>query len=299
MIGVERWPIVAVAGLIALSACTATPPQQPSVVTSPPATTATTTTAATTTTTVTTTTIPPDTTTASPHARPVWLGTRVLPVRPDGFGLAQPTPLDLENRQFETIDVLPPPLDAGFAWTATAVPDDVLARSSWREGCPVDVDDLTYLTLSHFGFDGRFHTGELLVNAAWADDIVEVFRKLHEARFPIEEMRIIRLDEIDAPPTGDGNVTSSFECRPATGSTGWSYHAYGLAVDINPFHNPYVKGDLILPELASSYLDRSLVRPGMVVDGDVVTTAFDDIGWGWGGNWRTVKDWMHFSSTGR
>jgi D-alanyl-D-alanine carboxypeptidase len=211
----------------------------------------------------------------------------------------QPTPPELEDRQLETVDLLPPPPDAAFAWTSSRIPADVLARSSWNESCPVGVDDLTYLTLTHVGFDGRFHTGEMIVNSDWADRIVEVFRRLHEARYPIEEMRVVRRDEIDAAPTGDTNLTSSFECRPATGSTGWSYHAYGLAIDINPFHNPYLKGDLVLPELASAYLDRSEARPGMVIDGDAVTTAFADIGWGWGGNWRTVKDLMHFSSTGR
>ena len=69
-------------------------------------------------------------------------------------------------------------------------------------------------------------------------------------------------------------------------------------IDINPFHNPYVKGDLVLPELASAYLDRENVRPGMIIEGDVVTLAFAEIGWGWGGNWKSLKDWMHFSLSG-
>jgi len=88
-------------------------------------------------------------------------------------------------------------------------------------------------------------------------------------------------------------------CRPAVGSDNWSAHAYGLAIDVNPFHNPYLKGDLVIPELASAYTDREDVRPGMIVAGDVVTEAFADIGWSWGGNWNTLKDWMHFSTTGR
>lgn len=121
---------------------------------------------------------------------------------------------------------------------------------------------------------------------------------LRYARFPIEQMRVIRAEEIDAHPTGDFNETTSFVCRPAVGSTSWSQHAFGLAVDINPFHNPYNKGDLVLPELASTYLDRTELRPGMVVPGDVVTSAFLDIGFGWGGNWSTLKDWMHFSFSG-
>jgi hypothetical protein len=171
-------------------------------------------------------------------------------------------------------------------------------RSTWTEECPVTLAELAYVTVSHWGFDERFHTGELMVNAAFAEEVVEIFRSLHDARFPIEQIRVIDAYEIELHPTGDFNDTTSFVCRPAVGSSGWSQHAFGLAIDINPFHNPYLKGDLVLPELASTYTDRADVRPGMVVVGDVVTDAFGDIGWGWGGNWNSLKDWMHFSQSG-
>ena len=260
----------------------------------PPATATTTTTVA-----ATTTTAPPTTTTTiSPFAPPDWLGTRPLPLRPDGHGEVLPTPDDLVDRAFGTPDLLPPPPDDEYHWTVSDVPDDVLARSSWIPECPVGVDDLVYVTVSHYGFDGEFHTGELLVNATVAMDLVEVFRRLHEERFPIEQMRVVRLDEVDDPPTGDWNETTSFVCRPAVGSENWSRHAYGLAVDINPFHNPYEKADLVIPELASFYTDRSEIRPGMLVAGDVVTSAFAAIGWTWGGNWNSLKDYMHFSTDG-
>ena len=92
--------------------------------------------------------------------------------------------------------------------------------------------------------------------------LVTVFRRLYDARFPIEEMRITTQAEQDAPPTGDGNDTGAFACRPVRGATSYSQHAYGLAVDVNPFQNPYLKGDLVLPELASSYRDRGPAPPG-------------------------------------
>jgi hypothetical protein len=247
-----------------------------------------------------TTTAPTTTTTAapSPYARPDWLGTRLLPLRPDEFGEVLPTPPELIDRAFETPDVFPPPAGDEFEWTIQPVPDDVLIRSTWTPECPVTVEELAYLNVSHWGFDQKFHTGELLVNASVADDLVEIFRRLHEIRFPIEEMRVIRLEEIDAHPTGDWNDTTAFVCRPAVGSGSWSQHAYGTAVDVNPFHNPYLKGDLVLPELASVYLDRPDQRPGMIAAGDDVVQAFAAIGWGWGGNWNSLKDWMHFSLSG-
>ena len=249
--------------------------------------------------TTTITTAPTTTTTVSPFARPDWLGTRVLPLRDDGFGEVQPTPSELGPRAFQTLDLLAAPAGTGFEATIEPVPDNVVARSTWRDECPVALDQLRYLSIVHWGFDGDRHTGEMIVNVEVAEDVVWVFEQLYDAGFPIEQMRVIALEELDAPPTGDFNDTTSFVCRPVVNSSSaWSQHAYGLAVDINPFHNPYEKGDLVLPELASYYLDRTRAEPGMVVEGDIVTQAFAELGWGWGGNWNTLDDFMHFSRNG-
>lgn len=284
-----------------LTACTSASDTTTTLSDAPETTRAPTTTTVTTAPSTTTTTSAATTTTTipDPHAPPDWLGTRPLPLRPDGFGEVVPTPPELVDRAFATVDLLEPPDGEIFESSVGAVPPDVLDRSTWDPACPVGVEDLAYVTVSHWGFDGVPHTGELLVNAGVADDIVEVFSRLYDARFPIEQMRVIRADELDAPPTGDGNITTAFVCRPAVGSTSWSMHAHGLAIDINPFHNPYLKGDLVLPELASAYTDRDTVKAGMITEGDEVTTAFDDIGWHWGGRWSTLADWMHFSTNNR
>ena len=221
-----------------------------------------------------------------------------LPLRDDGYGVAQPTPPDLVDRRLPTRDLLPPPADGRFASTVAAVPADVLARSTWSPRCPVARADLRYLTVSFRGFDGAAHTGELLVAAGVADDVVAVFAELFAADFPIEAMRVVDRAELTAPPTGDDNTTTAFVCRPIVGSTSWSAHARGLAVDINPFQNPYRRGDLVLPELASAYLDRGRVLPGMILDGGPVVAAFARIGWTWGGRWRSPVDLHHFSETG-
>jgi len=247
----------------------------------------------------TSTTMVTTTTTVNPFARPDWLGTRLLPLRPDGHGEVQPTPPELVDRRLETVDHLDPPASDEFVATIEPIPGEVLARSSWTDECPVAVEGLRYLTLAHHGFDGKIHTGEMIVNADFAEDVVEVFRRIFEAEFPIEQMRVTRLDEVDDHPTGDFNETGSFVCRPAVGSGIWSMHAFGLAIDLNPFHNPYWKDDLVIPELASAYTDRDDVRPGMILPGDLAVEAFADIGWSWGGDWNTLKDWMHFSASGR
>ena len=238
---------------------------------------------------------------------PAWLGQRQLPRTANGLGEIRPTPAELRDRRFTLPDHLEPLPGDGFASRVESVPNDVLARSSWSDECPVDADDLRWVRLAFWGFDGRRHAGELLLHADAADEMVQVFSRLYAARFPIEEMRITRAEEIDAEPTGDGNNTGAFTCRPVHGTTYWAQHAYGLAVDVNPFQNPYIKppgakgvpGDMLIPELAAAYLDRSRQVPGMIRPGDTVVQAFASVGWQWGGNWQKAKDFMHFSANGR
>ncbi|SNT50610.1 D-alanyl-D-alanine carboxypeptidase [Asanoa hainanensis] len=226
-------------------------------------------------------------------AAPTWLGTRVVKT-----GVAQPTPPELRNRSIVTVDDLPPPADGRFHATNRAVPADVLARSSWTKACPVAATDLRYLTVSFRGFDGRAHTGELLVNAKAATDLIKVFRQLFAANFPIERMHISSAADMNAPSTGDGNTTEAFACRPVRGQKAWSQHSYGLAVDVNPFQNPYQKAKVVLPELATSYLDRTNLKPGMVAHTNAGVKAFASIGWQWGGDYHSLKDYMHFSANG-
>jgi hypothetical protein len=231
----------------------------------------------------------------------VWrVGARPLPLRPDGFGKVLPTPAVLRDRRLPTLDRLPPPPGGRFRSSVRPISAAVRARmgTTWKPGCPVGLADLRYVTVSFRGFDGRAHTGELVVHRRVAAGVVSVFARLWRARFPIEEMRLVTGADLEARPTGDGNNTAAFVCRAARRQTRWSAHAYGLAIDVDPFQNPYHRGDLVLPELASAYLDRGDRRPGMIHPGDVVTTAFAAIGWTWGGTWRSPKDLMHFSATG-
>ncbi len=247
-------------------------------------------------------TLTPHPVTAIATTPPPWLGKRVLPRTPAGHGRIEPTPKELRDREFTLPDTLPELPGAGFAAKVRPAPSSVIARSTWRPGCPVAADQLSWVQLTFWGFDHERHTGELLVNRSVATDVVSVFHELYRDRFPIEQMTITTKAEQTAPPTGDGNDTSAFDCRPTRGSTSFSQHAYGLAVDVDPFQNPYSKGTppnrVVLPELASSYLNRSWDRPGMISPGGPVVRAFARIGWGWGGSWHSLKDRMHFSANG-
>ena len=231
--------------------------------------------------------------------RPAWLGQRELPRRPDGYGEIRPTPRVLRDRRLRSVEHLPPPPSGRFRASVSRPPRAVLERSTWSRRCPVARSELRYVRVVFHGFDEQPHTGELLVHADVAANMVDVFRALYRARFPIEEMRVVDGPELDLPPTGDGNNTTAFVCRPSRGATSWSQHAYGLAVDVNPFHNPYVKDDVVLPELASSYTRRAVQRPGMHQPGGVAVRAFAAIGWEWGGHWSSLKDYMHFSRDNR
>jgi hypothetical protein len=175
-----------------------------------------------------------------------------------------------------------------------------LERTSWHPGCPVSLGRLRYLRISYWGFDRRAHLGEMVVNVSAVRDLRRAFADLFAARFPIRRMRLVdRYGGSDYASIQADN-TSSFNCRDATGSSRWSEHAYGLAIDINPIENPYVYADNTTTHPASDpYLDRADVRPGMAVAGGTLVRAFDAIGWGWGGRWPRPTDFQHFSVNGR
>lgn len=210
------------------------------------------------------------------------------------------TPEVLRDRRLPTRSLLPPPANGEFTSAVGPITPALRARmgESWSSACPVDLPGLRYVTVSFRGFDGLAHTGELVLAAHVAEDVIGVFRKLFEAGFPIEEMRLVTTEDHHAPKTGDGNSTAAYNCRSIRGSSRWSEHALGTALDINPFHNPMVKRGVVTPEKATSYVDRTNVRPGMVVDPGVAVRAFAEIGWKWGGHWKSHQDWMHFSAGG-
>jgi hypothetical protein len=181
----------------------------------------------------------------------------------------------------------------------------IISAGEWHAGCPVGFSGLRVLHVTYWGFDGRAHPGQIVVNRVAVHPLTIVFRKLYVARFPIRHMRF---SDTYGPVKGrpkDGDITASFECRqavpsPCSGGTGtghWSEHAYGEAVDIDPVENPYVGCGMTRDKTALSFVKRTPLRKGMVTQ--LVLDTFASVGWGWGGSWSgDTKDYMHFSATG-
>jgi D-alanyl-D-alanine carboxypeptidase len=169
---------------------------------------------------------------------------------------------------------------------------------SWHEGCPVALRDLRRLTLDFWGFGGAHRTGLLIVHETQAWRIKRVFRRLFYAGFRIR--RMVPIDAYDANDrrSMEANNTSGFNCRFVSGTTRWSQHAYGKAIDINPIQNPYVSGSFVSPTAGAPFADRTKRARGMIHGGDPVMRAFADANWSWGGYWTSYKDYMHFSRTG-
>jgi hypothetical protein len=195
--------------------------------------------------------------------------------------------------------------DDGSSMGGTVSPLDQRTRnrmtgSSWRRGCPVPLRDLRYLRLNHRDFAGLVRRGELVVHEDHAGRVLRAMERLWQARFPMRRMRLVDDYGGDDDRSMAANNTSAFNCRSVVGGSGWSQHAYGWAIDVNPVQNPFVMSDgTVLPPAGRAYVDRSWNAPGMIHRGDVVVRAFASIGWEWGGNWPSSKDYQHFSATGR
>ena len=193
--------------------------------------------------------------------------------------------------------------NTAFRGSVTEIPAslrEAMTGVSWRPGCPVPLSDLRLVRARHWGFDGRVHSGRIVVHRDVAEKVLSVLRRLYRARFPIR--RMVPVDAYDASDfrSIEADNTSAFNCRNVDGTSRWSEHAYGRAIDLNPIENPYVDSSGTTSHRASTpYLRRSPYRPGMAVERGTVVRAFDAIGWGWGGRWSGAKDYQHFSASGR
>ncbi len=192
---------------------------------------------------------------------------------------------------------------AAFKGSITPI-SPALARQmtgvSWRPGCPVSLRDLRLVTATHHGFDGRDRVGRVIVHRDVAPRLLSLLRRLYADGFPIRRMVPVDVYGGSDFRSIEADNTSAFNCRFVDGTTRYSEHAYGRAIDVNPIENPYVtRGGTTSHPASRAYLRRTPFRPGMATEGRALVRAFDAIGWGWGGRWAGTKDYQHFSASGR
>lgn len=173
-----------------------------------------------------------------------------------------------------------------------------------ESGCTVPYEDLNYVGLKYIDFDGQEQTGELICNKAVAQDMVEIFHELYRNDYQLESVRLI--DEYNGDDTASmaENNTSCFNYRVVDGTANLSKHAYGLAIDVNPYYNPYVVfhrnedgSDYISPPGSEIYADRSQNFAYKIDENDLCYRLFTEHGFTWGGNWNSTKDYQHFQKT--
>jgi len=209
-------------------------------------------------------------------------------------------------KKITLILTLPWLLVAGYTAHISPITPEIKSRMlrghSWHRGCPVPLANLRYLRMTYRGFDGRDHSGEMVVHANVANEVTQIFGELYRKGYPIRRMQLVSRYQANDHASIEADNTSAFNCRAVTGGTKWSNHSYGTAIDINPLENPYVSRSGHIAHKASLlYRKRAHIGShprSVIVRGDAIVRTFKRRGWRWGGDWRSVKDYQHFDKPG-
>lgn len=169
---------------------------------------------------------------------------------------------------------------------------------SYKDNCNIDLSCLRYLTITHYNFKHLPSRGEIICNIAIADDLLDIFETLFQHQYEIEKMRLIDYYDADDDKSMEDNNSSAFNFRMISGTNVLSNHSKGMAIDINPLYNPYVKRLenrlLVSPGTGRPFADRSLSFPHKLDHEDICVKEFLKHGFIWGGDWENVKDYQHF-----
>ena len=191
----------------------------------------------------------------------------------------------------------------GQIFSSQAIPDSVwqtMQGKTWHDNPYIHRADLRYLRISHYDLEGRTHVGELICNKLIAQKLLTIFRELYASHYPIQRMRLPDNYDADDERQMRANNTSCFCYRNVSGSKNLSKHARGLAIDINPLYNPYVRyskkdgHQIVEPATGKPYVDRKADYPYKITTTDLCYKLFIKHGFSWGGAWRTMKDYQHF-----
>ena len=171
----------------------------------------------------------------------------------------------------------------------------MVGKSYPEKGCEILRSDLRYLILPHYDGKGAIRIGEMVCNKAIAGELTALFKELFRHKYPIERMVLIDNYDADDIKSMEANNTSCFNYRLVEGTRKLSRHAYGMAIDINPLYNPYVKGIYVSPKGGAPYVNRAKEFPYKITLQDIAYKLLcRKYGFRWGGAWRSSKDYQHF-----
>lgn len=203
------------------------------------------------------------------------------------------------NQIIQQFTVTPYP---GF--TCQPLTEQILHRInglSYHDNEYISPQELRYLRIPYINFHQETKLGEMICNYRIAPDLLAIFHVLYEQQYPIERIQLVDDFQADDDLCCMSNNTSCFNYRTIAGTDTLSRHAFGLAVDINPFYNPYVTyirnngiSIRISPPGSEEYADRTKDFPHKLGPGDLCYEQFISHGFSWGGNWTHCKDYQHF-----
>lgn len=189
-------------------------------------------------------------------------------------------------------------IDFDRMFTIDNISDSTLNRmigKSYPEDCEIDIDDLRYLIIPHYDGNGYIKIGELVCNKDVADEFIYLFKELFKNKYPIERMVLVDEYDGDDKKSMAANNTSAFNYRVISDTDKLSRHAYGMAIDINPLYNPYVKGEYVSPETGKRFVDRNKSFKYKIDSNDLTYQILHDkFGFTWGGDWEKCKDYQHY-----
>lgn len=183
-------------------------------------------------------------------------------------------------------------------FSISEITEEILTRiqgKSYPEDCPLSLDTLRYVTVAYVDFEENICRGELIVHTEIAEKILCIFKELLEENYPIERISLIDNYDANDDKSMAANNSSAFCYRVISGTDKLSNHSFGLAVDINPLYNPYIKSNgQVLPEEAEVFADRTLSNPYYLTPDNICVHIFKKYGFTWGGDWKSSKDYQHF-----
>ena len=181
------------------------------------------------------------------------------------------------------------------------IDDTIFSRmkgKSYKAECTIPLSELRYIKALHITLDGEIKLGEMVVNRAIADDVLAILRALYKDGYPIEKMVLVDEYNADDEASMRDNNSSAFNYRHTPNGTRLSAHSRGMAVDINPLYNPYVKvysdRTYVAPATATEYVNRYGAFPYKIERDDICCRLFLQYGFEWGGDYKSIKDYQHF-----